>query len=64
MRGYSPKLHQGKFTLDIRKKLFTERVIGHWNHLPREVVESLSLDMFEKRLDMAFSAMVYLMRRC
>lgn len=32
------KLCQGKFRLDIRKKVFTERVIGHWKRLLRGVV--------------------------
>lgn len=38
------KLHQGRFGLDIRRNFFIER-IGFWNRLPRDVVESLSLDM-------------------
>jgi len=54
---HSLKLHQGRFRLDIRKNL-TERVVKHWNRLPRAVVESPSLEVFNKRVAMARQNMV------
>jgi len=45
------KLHQGKFKLDVRKKFFTERMISHWNRLPRQVVMEPSQSEFKECMD-------------
>jgi len=39
------------FTLSIRKRSFKVRVVRHWNSLPRNVVDALSLETFKARLD-------------
>ncbi|KFR00080.1 hypothetical protein Y956_11731, partial [Nipponia nippon] len=49
---------EGRFRLDIRKKLFTMRVVRHRNRLPREVVDAPSLEVFKARLDGALSNLV------
>jgi len=44
--------------LDIRKNLFSEIVVRHWNRLPREVAESLTPEVSKKRVAVALKVMV------
>ncbi|KFQ35483.1 hypothetical protein N332_04598, partial [Mesitornis unicolor] len=51
------KLKEGRFRLDIRRKFFTARMVGHWHRLPREAVDAPSLAVFKARLDGTLSSL-------
>ena len=44
--------------MDIRKKLFSDRVVMQWHRLPREVVESPLLEVFKNSVYVAVRDMV------
>jgi len=58
-RGNGHKLKQWKFQQDMRKNFFTLRVTEPWNRLPREVVESPSLEIFKTRPDKVLCSLLW-----
>lgn len=53
-----PKLKEGRFWLDLKKKSFTLRVVRHWNRLLRQFVDPPSLKVYKTRLDVSLSNLV------
>jgi len=57
-RGNGSKLPQRRFRLDIRKHFFMDRLVKHWNRLPREMVNAPRLSVFQRHLGNALNNML------
>lgn len=57
MRGKKLKLSQERFRYYIRRNI-TERMVRYQHRLPREMVGSPSLKVFNNHMDVAFGDMV------
>ena len=42
----------------MRRKFFTQRMVTHWNTLPKKAVDAQSLDAFKASLDMSLGILV------
>jgi len=58
MRDDGLMLCQGRLRLDVRTIFFSESVVMQWHKLPREVMESLSLGVFQSHGDVVLRDMV------
>ena len=58
-RGNRHNLKHRKLHLNIMKNFFTMRVTEHWKRLPRETVESPSLEIFKSHLDTILGNMLW-----
>jgi len=63
-RGNGHSLKHTKFHLNMRKNLFPLRMTGHWNRLPREVVDSPSLEIFKTHLDKVLCSLLQVTLLC
>jgi len=51
-------LGQGRVRLGVRERVCTQRVLGHWDRLPRAVVMAPSLTELKRHLDNPLRHMV------
>ena len=50
-RGHSKKFYKQRCRLDIRKNIFSQRVVNDWNSLPESLIGAEDLDSFKAGLE-------------
>ena len=50
-RGHNMKLHKSRFSMDVGKFSFVNRIVDEWNALPQEAIDSASVNLFKNKID-------------
>ena len=50
-RGHNLKLYKGRFSLDVGKYSFGNRIVEEWNALPQEAIDCTNVNLFKNRID-------------
>jgi len=53
-----------RFRLDVRQDFFTQKVVRHWNRLPRDVVAAPSLEALKASLDVTVGSLIWWVATC
>ena len=51
LRGHNTKLSKPRSRVDIRKFTYCHRVTDAWNSLPKDVIDSWTVNTFKNRVD-------------
>ena len=49
----------GRFSSDVRKKFFTQKVMRQWHMMPGEAIGALSLAVFKTRVDEVLGNLIW-----
>jgi len=49
-RGHEKKLFKKRFRLDVRKYVFSNRVVDRWNQLPEKCIKCSTFNTFKKHI--------------
>ena len=55
-KGHNLRIQGRPFRTERRRHFFTQRVVSLWNSFPQEIVDAKTLNVFERRLDIAIGS--------